>query len=204
MSNEIIKLRKQYAHGIVGKIVYDPYPQPWDGSEPGQIAYLRKSHYALGTESVSEERMDEIRDKIASGEYLGLPVYAYVHSGATIRCGEAFGDPWDSGQSGFVYCEDPAEAKREFGFDSDEDVLGALRAHVKLHDAYLTGEVYGWVVEDAEGNHLDSCWGYYGDGEVEYITECMDEAAAAHVQEIEAEEAEREYWAARDVPTEDA
>lgn len=29
--------------------------------------------------------------------------------------------------------------------------------------AYLDGEVYGWSVEDADGDVLESCWGYIGD-----------------------------------------
>lgn len=29
--------------------------------------------------------------------------------------------------------------------------------------AYLDGEVYGWTVQDADGDVLESCWGYIGD-----------------------------------------
>jgi len=30
------------------------------------------------------------------------------------------------------------------------------------YDQYLRCEVYGYIIEDEDGNHVDSCWGYYG------------------------------------------
>lgn len=37
------------------------------------------------------------------------------------------------------------------------------RAPLETVQAYLDGETYGWSVEDADGDVLDSCWGYIGD-----------------------------------------
>lgn len=34
---------------------------------------------------------------------------------------------------------------------------------LEVWNQYLHGEVYGFVVEDGEGNHLESCYGFYGD-----------------------------------------
>ena len=50
--------------------------------------------------------------------------------------------------------------------------------------AYLDGEVYGWTVEDADGDVLDSCWGYIGDSsycmeEAEDVARGLEEAAQA-------------------------
>jgi len=46
----------------------------------------------------------------------------------------------------------------------------------QAHRAWLDGEVYGWVLEcegdPITGDQLDSCWGYYGDGERDYMREC--------------------------------
>ena len=33
----------------------------------------------------------------------------------------------------------------------------------KLYADWAFGDVYGFRVEDSEGEVLDSCWGYYGD-----------------------------------------
>jgi hypothetical protein len=38
----------------------------------------------------------------------------------------------------------------------------AARSLISEWNQYLAGDIYGYVVEDGEGNHLDSCWGHYG------------------------------------------
>lgn len=50
--------------------------------------------------------------------------------------------------------------------------------------SYLDGEVYGWTVEDADGDVLDSCWGYVGDAsycmaEGEDVARGLEDAAQA-------------------------
>lgn len=189
------------------RIEYDTDPpSPVECDNLGEIAYS-SSRYCLGTEDVSQERLREIHEKIESGEYLGLPVYAYVHSGATIRCGSGFSCPWDSGQSGFVYCT-KEKAIAEFGKrvltkKVKEKALNCLRAEVEVFDQYLTGDVYGIIVEtrageDDEWEEKESCWGFYG------IDCARDEAqregeyvcAALHNEAVE-----KQYWEYRGVMT---
>lgn len=194
--------------GMRGKIVYDSHPQPYDGDTVGQIAYI-SDRYTLGTEHVSRDRMDEIRDGIANGELIGLPIYAYVHGGATIKAGSGFSCPWDSGLSGYVYVDRETALKE---FKDEEAVLRCLRIEVGIFDAYLTGSVYGWVLEDEDGNELESCWGYYGDDEFEYMESEIRSSAAYHERRLAeeqrvaaeaaaAEAAEAAHWAACDVVT---
>jgi hypothetical protein len=38
-------------------------------------------------------------------------------------------------------------------------------ASVDTVQTYLDGEIYGWTVEDADGDVLESCWGWIGDAE---------------------------------------
>lgn len=195
-------------------IVPDEDPQsPADWDSLGQIAYLSRSRYVLGTESVSSDRLDEIGAKVRSGEYIGIPVFAYVHGQATIKAAESnpFHCQWDSGRSGWVYCT-REDAIREFGKKVltkkvREAAEKCLRAEVETFAQYLRGEVYGFVVErvtkDEDGDitnteELDSCWGFYG-------LECaIEEGKAAGKHEVEAaakESAEVAFWAQRDVPT---
>lgn len=58
------------------------------------------------------------------------------------------------------------------------------KAPVETVRAYLDGEVYGWTVEDADGDVLDSCWGYIGDAsyplsEAEDLARGLEDAAQA-------------------------
>jgi len=96
--------------------------------------------------------------------YVVLPLYLYDHSGITMRT-SAFSCPWDSGQVGFIYVS-ILDAGREWssleGEALRERASEYLRWEVETYDQYLTGDVYGVVVEDADGEHLDSCWGFHG------------------------------------------
>ena len=44
-----------------------------------------------------------------------------------------------------------------------EQILRSLEEEIKTFDSYCRGEVYGFVVEDEEGEEIDACGGYYGD-----------------------------------------
>ena len=165
-------------------IVQDTDPtSPAEQDNLGEIAYC-SSKYALGTESVSRERLVEISKGILDGSLIGMPVWAYVHSGATIRAAYSnpFSCPWDSGQSGFVYTT-KEKAIKAFGkaymtIATRDKTLKCLVAEVEAFDQYLTGDVYGYIVEelvDGDWKQLDSCWGFYG---YDYCVESAREAVA--------------------------
>lgn len=201
--NPTLRVRIEYDNDSGG-------PGEWDNV--GQIAYC-SSRETLGTERVSRERLDEISAGIRDGSLIGLPVFAYVHSGATIRCAP-FSCPWDSGQSGFVYCT-KEKAIAEFGnkiltAKARAQALKCLAGEVETFDQYLTGQVYGFIVErvirDEDGDEvdteeLDSCWGHYG---LDYCIEQGKYAAEQMRKLDEKEAAERLACEERDIVTEGA
>lgn len=59
--------------------------------------------------------------------------------------------------------------------------LEAVKQDVEVYSQYLLGEVYGYEVLDAEGETLDSCWGFVGD--IKYVkTEAEASARYAYAQ----------------------
>lgn len=192
------------------RIVSDPEPMsPAEWDNVGAIAYLERSHYVLGTEGVSQDRMDEIATGLRDGSLIGMPVYAYVHSGATIWTGETrgwpFDCPWDSGMSGFVYCT-PERALEACGKPGQkrvtkrirEQAIACLRAEVKQFDMYLTGDVYGFIVETRDDNGDwnetdDTLWGLYG---LDYAREEATDTARWRARRL-AHEAHDEWITAR-------
>jgi hypothetical protein len=114
------------------------------------------------------------------------PLYMYDHSGITIST-SPFRCPWDSGQIGFVLV--PGDQRECYWGDKKEPLTEAdikawaervIDSDVKVYDQYLTGDVYGFVVDEAvedptrPGEQMidcdekpvfdqgDSCWGFYG------------------------------------------
>jgi hypothetical protein len=68
------------------------------------------------------------------------------------------------------------------------------KACTETIQAFLDGDIYGWTVEDADGDILDSCFGYIGDAR-DVLAEAEAEArrleADALVQDAEVLEASR-------------
>ena len=83
-----------------------------------------------------------------------------------------FSCPWDSGQVGFIFVTRAQLLKEYGGLRVTKEVLAkaekVLQGEVETYDTYLRGEIYGYTIEDPEGNDGDSCWGFYGDYDDEY------------------------------------
>ena len=89
---------------------------------------------------------------------------------------------------------------------SEKRALEVFKAEIETLNQYLTGEVYGYELvdtDDAEiGDHIDSCWGFYGEDiytngitdhvnmaevkRIEYMTPCtIHSYEAIHTEELE-------------------
>lgn len=97
------------------------------------------------------------------------PLYMYDHSGITIST-SPFGCRWDSGQIGFVYITQKKLDEMGIAIKEDETwsefverLENYIDGEVEVEDQYVRGEVYGFVIKNADGEHVDSCWGFYGD-----------------------------------------
>lgn len=120
---------------------------------------------------------DDLKDYLVKEEKALhiLPLYLYDHSGITMSTGP-FGCPWDSGQVGFIYTT--KEQMENIGTPADK-VEECLKAEVEVYTKYIEGDCWGYVIEDEEGDEVDSCWGFYG----EDAAKETGEAALKHLKE---------------------
>lgn len=108
-----------------------------------------------------------------------LPLYLYDHSRLAMKVGSFVGHAvyaeWDSGQVGFIYVSREKLLKEYNAKKLSKRILeraeSVLRSEVETYNDYLQGNVYGYIVEDEEGNEIDSCWGFYGDYEENALKE---------------------------------
>lgn len=130
-------------------------------------------------------------------------VYRYEHSSIALNV-SGFSCSWDSGQLGFAICR--PETLKKNGW-TKEQAYNCLKNMIEnTYTAYLNGEVFGWVTKDEEGDEIDSCWGYYGCQEFEYMKECAQDSIDSYLRlkaKEEAKEAERNSYALRnwEIPT---
>lgn len=122
-----------------------------------------------------DEYLIEAVDKVLARHIIELPLYLYDHSGITMSTGP-FSCPWDSGQVGFIYVP-IHKIKAEYGWkvltkDRRKRIYDYLTGEVNTYDDYLTGNVYGFVLEQwdgAEWDEIDACWGFFGEDSAESI-----------------------------------
>lgn len=165
----------------------------------GTIAIDNRCRYAFGHVHIG---CDEMHAILSDRNNIVLPVFMYDHSGISINT-TGFSCPWDSGQVGIVYCS-KEKAVEEFGNKRCTAMVRAaaiacMISDVKSVDDYLTGNVWGYRVLDADGVVLDSCWGFVGDEA--YCREEAEATAAYHIKKAASEDSERSYWKERGVAT---
>lgn len=95
-----------------------------------------------------------------------------------------FSCPWDSGQVGYIYVTFE-RARQEHGWKvmtkaRRAKLIECLQDEVKAYDDYLTGQVYGYVLTNDNGDTIDSLWGIY---DVEYARVAARNAAAHYAKE---------------------
>jgi hypothetical protein len=112
-----------------------------------------------------------------------IPIYMLKQSNIVIRT-HKFSDPWDSGQIGFIFVS-PTQIIKEYGSLNPETVAKAqavLEEEVRQWEAYVTGEIYGYIVKDPEGDEVDSCWGF---DDLDYCREQAEAAADYYKPKVE-------------------
>jgi hypothetical protein len=144
-------------------------PRDWDNL--GTMVYWHRN-YILGDVDGSKEyeSPQAFIEQANRDGWECLPLALYDHSGLTMWVGSrphAFdAQGWDSGQVGFIYVT-PEKIRKEYSCKhitakTCAKVRQVLKSEVKAFDQFLTGDIYGYMIEDEEGEHIDSCWGFFG------------------------------------------
>ena len=173
--------------GFVGKIFQDDcdFETPRDWDNLGKMICWTK-RYNLGDvkllENYSESKecklqnltdycngWDEIEEVLKKefGAVVILPLFLYDHSGISMRTfshGQHAG--WDGGYVGFIYAT-KADILKEYSVKRITKAIKTkvekiLTSEVETYSQYLEGDVYCFTVEDADGETVESCGGFYG------------------------------------------
>jgi len=147
-------------------------PRDWDNLG---VMVCFHNRYDLGDKdhgykSNHYNSMGELVEELQEHAAVILPLYLYDHGGISMRVG-APQDSWDSGQVGVIYVSKEV-ARKEYGWSEQWDrvtdgcstriIEKRLIAEVETYDQYLRGDVWGYIIEDDDGEEIESCWGFYG------------------------------------------
>ncbi len=152
-------------------IVYDP-EGGWDPREGDNLMEIMHWHRRYDFGERAPDHLGSIEDvhKWLKKEYKAvniLPLMIYDHSGVTLWVGDDMprGIPgehvgWDTGQVGFIYT---TPERIELLGTPKNRVDELLRAELKEWDDYMNGNIFGFVIEDADGHELERGGGFIGD-----------------------------------------
>lgn len=163
--------------------------------------------------------------RTALGAVAVLPLYLLDHSGLSMSAGgnyvgrgdtacggrDEFGNArgWDTTLVGVIFttpervaelCGSADYAPADWAGTPAEWVTKQLEQEVDLYSAWLGGEVYGYTIEDADGDEAGSCWGFLPDVSARDGLEYVREEARSEAEGIRDERARRvrevrEGWA---------
>ena len=161
------------------KIVYDngENPREWDNLAKmlfvGKYQHLGDKHNVdFNTTFNSREHFIEIGEQIVREHFKDVaicyPVHLYEHSGASISISNdyPYNCRWDSGTIGFAIVT-KEDIRKNWNIKNVtkkyiEHADKILKGEVETLNQYVMGEIFGFIIEDENGEHIDSCYGFYG------------------------------------------
>lgn len=156
----LIGWHRNYSIGLSDKAKRDGLQWAW-GSKPGERGLARLASRAFESPERLNEYLADHPDR-----FILLPVYMYDHLGLALSL-SPFSCQWDSGQVGHMIA--PLESlKSEYSVPAKNWTglfkrwaLHAAKSELKQYEQFVSGDAWGYV-RTLDGEHLDSCWGYYG------------------------------------------
>ena len=139
-----------------------------DGDHGLFLVAKHRQFFVAPPESEKNFEIQEVLDAHKKTHHV-FPLEAYIHSGVALALSGEGNFPdrqWDVSQLGLVFVSKaewpaPAAARK------------AALGYVATWNQYLSGDVYGYVVAEHEtagdpqsaiiDDHVESCWGYYGE-----------------------------------------
>jgi hypothetical protein len=172
-TNTMTHTQEEYK-GYTIKIKYDEDPRnPREDSNIGKMICFHGS-YNLGDKhnynqhsfgswaELHEQLIKDFKNDII------LPLYLYNHSGLTMNT-KGFSCRWDSGQVGFIIVDRKGllncRGVKRITKKEKELLFEVLESEVEEYDWYLTGDAYGYCIEDEDEEEVESCWGHLGDSD---------------------------------------
>ena len=96
---------------------------------------------------------DDIRGM--SKNFHVFTLFVYSHGGVSLSLARSCS--WDSGACGYVF------VKRQGKKNERAEAEKSARSLIDEWNLYLSGQVYGFTIEDSYGDVIDSCGGFYGE-----------------------------------------
>jgi len=124
---------------------------------------------------------DEVKTIDVMKEYHIFFTKAYIHSGvslALIESGKVYPDEqWDVSRCGAVLVSKKETRLRKSAYKLASGLI-------ETWNDYLSGNIYGYVTENKNGDIIESIWGFYGDYEKSDVLSEARSSIDFHVEKV--------------------
>jgi len=146
-------IHEEKRNGLTIKIMPDSDPmRPDEGGDSSLFLVAgHREFFVAGPKDYSPERY--------GASHWRFNLEAYIHSGVRLALSNEGQFPdrsWDVSQLGVVF------VSREYWKTANAARKAALSL-IQEWNEYLSGNVYGYRIENDAGEAIESCWGYSGD-----------------------------------------
>ena len=109
----------------------------------------------------------ESREKIGKQHKFAVEIDKYEHSGISYSVkSEGINCRWDTSSTWAVWFPDKCAMDEIMRFKTlkaqKKRAVELAREACTLFNQWVNGDVWGFRIEDEQGNEIDSCWGFYG------------------------------------------
>ena len=132
-------------------------PQQYSDEDMFLVSKHRQFYVPEPGQQRIPDSANEVVDKWKKTHWV-FPVEAYIHGGVSLAlAGEGnFPDrQWDVSQCGFVFVS-------KLSWRLSKSARKQAVSWLETWNQYLSGDVWRYVIEDEDGNEIDSCSGMYG------------------------------------------
>ena len=171
-------------HYLLGLITYGQYRVKFN--ELLEIADYTKEDFNVEfpyPEYDGDDRFNALYEAIE--ERLDNEYFDTLESLATlfkIPCLNTCRNGYSQGDSTDLFICWTKEFEKTTGLSKDNCTDKKLENCANLYGYWAFGDVYGYSIEDINDDHIDSCWGYYGDDHIESgLIESAKDAIDYHI-----------------------
>jgi hypothetical protein len=143
---------------------------------------LRKVAKALGFNTYDKSNLEIVialsqsKNKKIEKYIIIKELYVYDHGGVSFSM-SPFSCPWDSGQAGFIVSTRYDYENVGLKFEK-EKVIDQMERDVELWDKYCRNEIYGFTIEDKDGEVLESVGGF-----IDYLDDVLEEVKKSYLHD---------------------
>lgn len=162
------------------KVSHDPFADDPLTDSLFEVTYRSDARTVLGNRPV--DTLDDLNEIVNSGQYIAVPVYAYVHGGVALRLGHDWFDGslsqghayFDSGMSGYMLADKQTVREwynvKRISKKVRDNVLQYMKDTLANYAAWINSEC--WFIGIYSDGELQDCTTIYGDPSDELDSLC--------------------------------